>query len=423
MQEPKKPSGYLELIKIPAFSVFWSGRIISEFGDILFTMATMWYVLSTTDSALATAIVPLVPMLAFLTLSLPLSTVADRFPKKFILIGADVFRGIVVLLVFLLMMFYQIHPIEVYIANLLLSVGGMLFGPAEQSALPGILKDRKRQLSLANGLLIATKRFGTLFGYGLGGLIVAWLGTANAIFLDGVTFFLSALSFMFITIPSIRSEAGKGFSGFLQDSLKGIRFIWGKPSLRVLIIFGAAVNMVGAPMEIFTSVFSKEVLHAGLVGYGYMEASAAAGIFVAALISGKWAGRLQLWQWMLVSFLAGGVSLIVMALFPSLWLAVVLFGISMAANALLNIPLITALQLLAPDDMRGRIMTSFGLFFSVSAPIGLVVGGWLTSVLGPQSFFTIVGILIAALGITSFFIKGLREEIGRENDFHHSVSK
>ncbi|MFD1675066.1 MFS transporter [Alicyclobacillus fodiniaquatilis] len=418
----EKTPGYSELIQIPAFSIFWAGRIVSGLGDILFTMATMWYVLSTTNSALKTALVPLVPMLSFIILAVPLGTVADRLPKKVILVGSDVISGVIVGCVYLLMIWHHASAVEIYTANLLLSVAGMLFSPAEQAALPNILPDRERQLAPANGLLSATSQAITLLGYGVGGLIVAWLHPGNAVLLDGISFFLSAISFVLLSIPALRAKASQGVLGFLRDSSEGIRFIWRKRTLRVLVCFGAIVNMTGAPIQIFTSVFSKEVLHAGVAGYGYLEAAAAAGGLVASLLSGKLAHRLRLWQWMTVSFLTGGLSLFFMALFPSLWLAIALFGIATAGSSLLNIPLATSLQLLAPEDMRGRVMSSFGLFFSSANPVGLIAGGWLINVLGARFLFSIVGVLGGISGIISLFFRTFRDDDELNRGFDSSTS-
>lgn len=235
----------------------------------------MWYVLSTTGSALLTALVPLLPMLAYLFLGGPLGTVADRLPKEHVLAATDIARGFVVGSVYLLMIWHKAHALDIYVANLLTSVAGMLFRPAEQAALPSILTDRERQLGPANGLLGATSQAITLFGYATGGLIVAWLHPGNAVLLDVLSFFLSALSFMLLSIPPIRAVASQGVRGFVRDSSEGIRFIWNKPTLRVLAVFAAIVNMTGAPLQIFPSVFSKDVLHASVAGYGYLEAATA----------------------------------------------------------------------------------------------------------------------------------------------------
>jgi MFS transporter, DHA3 family, macrolide efflux protein len=411
-----KKGGYIELIKIPAFSVFLGGRIVSELGDILFTMVTMWYVLQTTDSAFAAAIVPLVPALTFLILSMPIGTLTDRFSKKKVLVWAEIFRGLVVLIIFVLMIFDYLIPIEIYVSNLLLTIGGIMFGIAEQSALPNILPNRERQLGLSNGLITAVKRTVTLSGYGIGGIIIAFIINSYAILFDSISFLLSALSFLFISIPNVQGELRKGLGGFLKDCSEGIRFIWRKASLRTLILYGALINMIGAPLQFFTPVFSKTILHSGTTGYGLLEAAAAIGEVIGALISGKLSNRLPLGYWMCLSFSITGISLVLMTVFKSLLLAIFLFGLSMGGSALLNIPLITSLQLYAPESIRGRVMASFGIFFMSSVPIGLVFGGYLTTIMGPLVVFMIIGFINIIGGIAALFIKSFyKDSFSEEN--------
>jgi MFS family permease len=174
------------------------------------------------------------------------------------------------------------------------------------------------------------------------------------------------------------------------------------------------VNIASAPIQFFTPVFSREVLHAGVTGYGYLEAAAAVGGIIAALISGRVAHKYQLWQWMVISFVTSGIAFILIAAFPSLVLSVILFGVSMAANALFNIPFASTLQLLAPSEMRGGVMSSFGLFFGASVPIGLIGGGWITNLLGPRFVFSCVGAIIGFAGLFGMTTKALRADLELE---------
>ncbi|GGH84521.1 putative MFS family arabinose efflux permease [Pullulanibacillus pueri] len=414
-QQHHTSTSYWQLIKLPAFFIYLSGRMVSEFGDILFTMATMWYVFTTTHSALGVATIPLIPALVFLFLSMPLGTLTDRLPKKGVLIGTELFRGLIVIIMFCLMAIHQVNALEVYIGNFLLTIGGIMFSTAEQATLPNILTHKERQLSRANGLLSAAKNGVTLCGYGLGGILVAFFGSPNAILVDAITFFISAISFLFIKVPDRSIKGQKGFIGFLKDSSAGLHFIWKQKKLRLLILFGAVINMLGAPLQFFTPIYSEAILHAGAIGYGDLEVAAAVGTLIGALFSGKYARVLNLGQWMALSFFISGISLLCMALFPSLILAVVLFGLSMAANSLLNVPLITTLQLLAPDAMRGRIMASFGIFFMSAVPIGLAVGGWLTNLFGPLMVFSLIGGLNIFSSVMATFIKTFRHTV-----VHHS---
>lgn len=131
---------WLGLMRLPTFMVFWSGRVVSLLGDMLFSMATMWYVLGKTRSALDTAVVVLIPMLTQLFVSQAFATMADRLPKKAAMVSSDVFRGIVVLTVGTLMAFDHAGTFGIYAASFLLTMAAYLFGPAQNAVLPKMLR-------------------------------------------------------------------------------------------------------------------------------------------------------------------------------------------------------------------------------------------------------------------------------------------
>lgn len=400
--------GYVRLVSQPSFLVFWVGRIVSGLGDNLFTIATMWSVLDTTDSAIMTALVPLVPTLTLLVFGLPLAALADRWPKKRALVCTDVLRGVALVVFFLLMACHRDRVWLVYLFNFLVTLGQLVFSPAQQAVLPAILRDRSRDVPMATGMLSATAQLVRFMGYGVGGAVVALIGSANAILIDALSFILSAASFVLLTIPVVSLPVAKrGFIAFWKESVLGIRFIWRIPALRWLILIGMVVNLSSAPLQFFTAIFSRTVLHRGVAGFGALEGAAAVGALVGALIAGRYSQALRLSTWMVVSFVLTGGSLMVMTWIPVFWVALGLFGIAMGSAALFNVPFAATLLLLAPDDIRGRVTTGFGMFFSISVPVGLLAGGWLTGVLGPRPIFFAIGAFLMVSSLSGIVVSRL----------------
>lgn len=403
---------YWQLAGQRPFLIFWAGRIVSGLGDNLFMMATMWYVLNSTNSALLTSVVPLVPTLCLLLLGLPLAALADRWPKRPALIWTDVVRGLAILAFFGLMAYHIESVFLIYLFNFIVTVGQLIFSPTQQTILPAVLRNRTDELPLATGMLSATSQLVRLVGYGAGGALVALIGAANAVFVDAISFFLSAASLVLLTIPAVGTSPPKkpGFAAFWKGSVAGIQFIWSIQPLRVLVLIGMAVNMSSAPLQFFTAIFSRQVLHRGVTGYGALEGAAAIGALFGALVAGRYSKRLPLSLWMTMSLILTGLSLMAMTVIPVFWVALTLFGLAMGSSALFNVPFASALMLLAPDDIRGRVMTAFGMFFSVSVPVGLVIGGWLTDIIGPRVIFLAIGAFLAlssAWGILVNRLEGL----------------
>lgn len=415
--EMSSKSQFYVLVRKPSFLVFWLGRIVSSFGDILFTIATMWYVLGQTQSPLATAIIPLIPFFIYTMFSQPLATIADRLPKKLILVGTDISRAIIVFVVASLIFLNKVDVLGIYVASFLLTVSECLFDPAQNSALPKMLHNPDELLSVANSLLSATTRMINLFGYALGGVIVSIIHPIYAVAADSLSFIISALSLALLSIPALTSKGEAGVWGFIKDSFAGMRFIWERVDLRTFGLFVAFVNFVTGPASILTVVFSRLVLHTGLSGYGYLEAAWAIGGVFGAVVS-TWASKkLRLWQLTLIAFVGAGIALASMPIFVNLWESILALAIASVVITMFNIPLFTALQLMAPDELRGRITASFGLFANIGNPLGLVIGSWLMEKVSPSPVFLITGLLLSFCGLISLGFSSIRNQtLGKVHD-------
>ncbi|NUU76046.1 MFS transporter [Paenibacillus xylanilyticus] len=404
---------YGSILRIPSFCVLLVGRLISGAGQILFSMATMWYILQLTESALAAALIPMLPYFIYAFLGIPLATISDRLPKKQLLIWTDILRACVACILALLFMSGQMVPWHIYAANLLIAILGFLFNPATQTVIPAILPNPSKQLAPANALLNSSSKTIELLGYAIGGILVAFISVQSILFIYALTFLVSSLSIVFIHIPVTKVVKQKGISGFMRDSIQGITFLFSRKILACCIIFGAIINFAGAPLHIFTPIFANMVLHAGPQGYGLLQSAFAAGSIAGSLLSGKYAKRLSLARWFLISYLISGASLLLMPMFPNLYIAIACSFLLMLGLALVNVPLVTSILLSTPEEKRGRVMNSMGVLMSgISNPLGLLLGGWFIETYNPSWVYMGIGVFVVIMGLTSLFVRPFREEQG-----------
>lgn len=149
-------------------------------------------------------------------------------------------------------------------------------------------------------------------------------------------------------------------------------------------------------------------MHAGLRGYGFLEASWAVGGVLGAVIA-TWASqRFRMWQLQLISLLGSGLAIASMPLVANLTESILALVFSSVVITLMNIPFMSALQLLAPEELRGRIMAAFGLFAGVGDPLGLFAGSWLMGRFSPSSIFLSSGLLLALCSIMGILFPALR---------------
>ncbi|WP_186331795.1 MFS transporter [Paenibacillus xylanexedens] len=403
--------GYLAVLRLPSFTVLLVGRLVSGAGQILFSMATMWYILQLTESALAAALIPMLPYLIYAFLGIPLATISDRLPKKQLLIWTDIWRAVIACILAILFLTGSMLPWHIYAANLLIAILGFMFNPATQTVIPAILPKPAEQLAPANALLNSSSKTIELLGYALGGILIAFVSVQSILFIYALTFLLSALAIAFIRIPVTKVVKQKGFSGFVRDSMQGITFLFSNKVLACCIIFGAIINFAGAPLHIFTPIFANMVLEAGPQGYGLLQSAFAAGSIVGSLLSGKYAKRLSLAHWFLISYLISGASLLLMPLYPNLYFAIVCSFLLMAGLAIVNVPLVTSILLSTPEEKRGRVMNSMGVLMSgVSNPLGLLLGGWLIEAYSPSWVYMGIGMFVIFMGTASLFVRPFRED-------------
>lgn len=352
--------------------------------------------------------------------SQPFATLADRLPKKAAMVGSDVFRGSVILTVGSLMAIHHATSVDIYAATALLTTASFLFGPAQSSLLPKVLHDSKGQLVVANSIIGATRNVINLAGYAIGGVLVALIHPTNAVLLDGVSFLFSAISIAVLRVPLLRSKEKQGLWGFVNDNLRGVRFIWERPALRAFGMYVLIINLVVGPASILTIVFSREVLHAGLRGYGFLEASWSVGGIFGAMCS-AWASRkLRMWQIQLLALVGTGLALVSMPIFSNLAESVTALVFASVVITIMNIPFFTALQLLAPEEIRGRVVAAFGLFAGIGDPLGLFAGSWLMIRVPPSEVYLVSGLLMIVCGVVGVCFPVIRK--GEEGIKHREAT-
>lgn len=200
------------------FVLLWQGHLVSALGTQLFNVALMYWLLETTGSATTMGFVLTATLLPVALLSVGTGALVDRWPRKTLIVGADVVRG---LLCLAFVAAVETGDADEAIAMLIVyaliaGVATTLFGPALRAAVPDLVGPEN--LQRANGALQGASSFAGVVGAGLGGFLYALLG-AGALFLaNGVSFLASAASEAFARIPR---QAARSTS-VLSDVREGV---------------------------------------------------------------------------------------------------------------------------------------------------------------------------------------------------------
>ena len=171
------------------------------------------------------------------------------------------------------------------------------------------------------------------------------------------------------------------------------------PALLGLAVLGFAGTFLGNPLLTFLPLFAQNVLHGDVTQYTYLMSSAGAGAVTGALVV-AWRGRFpHMGRTVLLIQIVFGVLMILFAMTRYFWLnAALLFGAG-ACMVMVFATLSSLVQLNAPNEMRGRVMSLYMVAFRGGMPLGSLAGGWLATLTSAPTVLTVNGLLLSAVAV------------------------
>lgn len=384
MSETKPTIGYAELVRTNAnFRNLWFGQIVSLLGDWFNLIASATLIAQLTGSGIAVGLLFVLRSVAPFLVSLFAGVAADRYNRKWLLIGADLVRGLTVLCFFLVRDVGDIWLLYVLIA-IQNGISGMFF-PARNAILPDLTNEE--ELGTATALSGATWSTMLSLGAALGGLVSGLFGVYVAFGVDALTYFVSAYFLWLIQYdrpaPAEGDEAkGFGLAQIVGDYAEGLRFVWQKRDILAIVLHKSAISLFAyVPFEVIYVMLSQERFRfgeGGGLGLGLMYATVGLGSGIGPIIGRYFVGDMDSKvRWAIAaSYIVTLVGIAVAA--PVLTFALFLFGTFLRAfgNGIIWVFSTQLLLQHLPNHVRGRVMgTEYALFMIVSA-IAAPIAGW-----------------------------------------------
>lgn len=283
-------------------------------------------------------------------------------------------------------------------------VGALLLAfdnPARAALIPDLVTPR--DLLNALSLNSATYTGAALVGPALAGLLLEPLGAGTLYFLNSISFL--AVIIALAALRDVRTHSG-GQHGSLGDSFsKGMKYAWGNRLILALLALSAVGSIFGRSYQSLLSVFSRDIWQAGPQGYGYLLAAAGAGALVGGFGLAAFKQVQRQGALMLISGLFFSASLIIFSLSPSFILGLFLLFVSGITSTVFATMIATFLQLSAPNEMRGRVMSLYTVTLIGLPSLGAMgtgaVAQWLGGVKGAPHA-VLIGAVI--LGVILLFV-------------------
>jgi len=370
------------------FRLLWLGQSTSLIGDQFYLIALPWLVLRLTGDPLALGLVLAlagVPRAAFMLIG---GAVTDRFSPRTIMLGSDIIRLVLVLLLAVAVLTGTIQLWMLYGFSLAFGVFAGLFQPASISMVPTLVSADELQAGNAN--FQGSSQLAGFIGPALAGAVIGWFahaatqgpaeltGVGLALAVDAATFGVSVLTLWAMRTGRPAPATGESVWSSIGA---GIRFAWDEPTLRVMLVVMALANLFfTGVMLVGIPVLADVRLPEGAVAFGIIMSAYAGGNMAGILVTGslpKPNGRLL--RVALVAMLTlFGLAQVAFVWVNATWVAFSMLLLLGLANGYFMITLITVLQRITPKVMLGRMM-SLMLFTSAGLmPVSQAAAGALS---------------------------------------------
>lgn len=427
-REPRRHDPYAAF-RFGDFTLFTAGNLLSITGRLMLAVAVEWEIYGLTHSATALGLVGLVIALPVVGLSLPAGHLADRVSRKRIILVSQSFSAISSialalvswrhlaipavaplqaangLLTSIATIFERHHPMfhfddaSVPLIYLLLFLGASArtFSWAARSSFFPTLVSRD---AFANAVTWNNTIFqiGSVLGPAVSGLLVAYISFAFVYLLDALCSFVFFL--LVLPIRGSRQRLDQMTASTWESVVAGLRFVFRRKVILATITLDLFAVLLGGATALMP-IFADQILHCGPVGLGWMRAMPAIGAFATALVVAhlppmKHAGRMLLWC--VTGF---GTATILFGVSRALWLSL---GVLLLIGAFDSVSVIirgSIVQLVTPDEMRGRVSSVNNIFIGTSNEFGALESGLTAALFGPVISVVAggIGTMLVVLGV------------------------
>jgi len=384
------------------FRLYFWGQLISVIGIWMQSTALQWLVYRITGSQTSLGMVTFINFLPVLLFSLFMGVVTDQFPRRKLLLLTQswfmLLAGILAFLTWLEIVQYW----NILLLAFLLGIGNALDMPARQAIVVELVDDDKSDVLNAISINSALFNIARIIGPAIGGIVVAAFGEAPAFAINGISYLavILALSLMRLSIHSLSAARGNP----IEKMKDGFSYIFDHRAILGLVVMVAVFSVVGFGVLTLVPVFAKDILNIGATGFGNLLSWQGIGALIGASIliifgDNLYKGKMLIWSRIIL-----GPAVIGLSLSRTPW-------ISMGLMALIGLSLITQLvltntliQTIVPDDLRGRVLSTYTWALGGFFPLGSLLFGFLGDQIGAPVAALLSGIGSILLVFVNFYV-------------------
>ena len=414
---PQSHTSTFAALRVRNYRLYFSGQVISNTGTWMQRIAQDWLVLELTNSPFAVGITTALQFLPLMLLGLFGGLIADRYPKRTLLIGTQSAMGLLAAGLAAFTLSGTVTVWHVYAIALLLGLVTVVDNPARQvfvnEMVPPLLV--RNAVSLNSGSFQVAR----LVGPAVAGVLISAVGSGWAFAINAVSFAatIGALwamdTALLQKVPRAARERGQ--------IREGLRYVRARPNLLWLIVLVFFIGTFGFNFAIILSAYAKITFHSGAELYGWLNTALATGSLTGALLAARRATvRLG---FLFATSAAFALSMIVLALIGSIPVFMVLLVpsglLAIGFNAMAN----ATVQLSTDAVVRGRVMSLFMLVLAGGTPIGGPVIGGVADLWGAPVALIVSGVICLTATVACAALAARQAGIRVHLDLHRGADR
>jgi predicted MFS family arabinose efflux permease len=389
------------------FRVLWFGAFTSTIGTWMQKVAQNWLVLTIAgpSSAFFLGLDSFLGEAPILLFTLVGGVVADRRDRRHLLLMSQYVQMTTAFTLAALVYWDLVQIWQVLTLSVITGVAQAFGGPAHQSLVPSLVD--KEHLPNAIALNSIQFNLARVIGPLIAGAALGAFGMAACFGLNGLSFLAVIVALLSLHIKHTPS----GSRTRMHEELRGgLSYVKHQPGLIGLTVLAFVTTYLATPLLTFLPLFAQNVFGGGVGQYTRLMACAGAGAVSGALIV-AWLGKFKgMGTTALVLQFALGMLIVLFALTRLIWINGILLFAAGVCMVMVFALLSSLVQLIAPNEMRGRVMSIYMVAFRGGMPLGSLAGGYVATLTSAQTVLTMNGVLLS-LAAAWFLLKrgGVRE--------------
>ncbi len=361
------------------FRLLWFGALLSSIGTWVQKVAQAWLIVTLTGTASAfflglDSFAGEVPILLFTLIG---GVVADRWNRRHLLVMSQCVQMATAIALATLVFLDAINVWLILMLSFVAGVAQAFGGPAYQSLIPSLVPKE----TLPNAIALNSIQFNLarVIGPMIAGIALTTLGMVACFGLNGLSFLFVIAAILALRVTHVARTGTEG----MRDQLKGgLRYVRHQPQLMTLTVLGFISAFLGLPILTFLPIITKDVFQQDVALYTSFMTLAGAGAVLGAL-SVAWIGKHRHMGLMLLVMQAMlGVVAVGFSLSRVIWLSQLLLFVGGALLVTCFSMTTSLVQLLAPQELRGRVVSIYMVAFRGGSPLGGLISGWLATQIG-----------------------------------------